>query len=178
MSQRFGPTFQQGYVVRDLEASLRHWTQVLGVGPFFLVPMPLQFTWLDVRRQRVQNTDIIAQTAIAYSGDMQIELILPGTAPSTYHEFLAAGREGAHHLGFAAREYDVQLKNALASGLEPLLQGELPGFRFAYFDTDPRYTSALVELIEVSPQAQAMFDVMKVGSVGWDGRDPIRQFTP
>ena len=32
MSQRFGPVRQVGYVVRDIEAAMRHWV-ALGVGP-------------------------------------------------------------------------------------------------------------------------------------------------
>ncbi len=35
MSRRFGEIRQNGYVVRDIEAAMSHWTTVLGVGPFF-----------------------------------------------------------------------------------------------------------------------------------------------
>jgi hypothetical protein len=37
MSRILGEIRQNGYVVRDLGAALRHWTTVLGVGPFFCV---------------------------------------------------------------------------------------------------------------------------------------------
>ena len=37
MSRSFGPIRQNGYVVRDIEAALKHWTTVLGIGPFFYV---------------------------------------------------------------------------------------------------------------------------------------------
>jgi hypothetical protein len=37
MSRIFGPIRQNGYVVRDIEAALKHWTTVLGIGPFFYV---------------------------------------------------------------------------------------------------------------------------------------------
>ena len=37
MSRIFGSLRQNGYVVRDIEAALKHWTTVLGVGPFFYV---------------------------------------------------------------------------------------------------------------------------------------------
>ena len=42
MSRIFGEVRKNGYVVRDIEAALRHWTERLGVGPFFYferVPM-------------------------------------------------------------------------------------------------------------------------------------------
>jgi hypothetical protein len=35
MSRIFGKVCQNGYVVRDIEAAMAHWTQVLGVGPFY-----------------------------------------------------------------------------------------------------------------------------------------------
>ncbi|MCH8188689.1 MAG: VOC family protein [Proteobacteria bacterium] len=35
MSRHFGNVAQNGYVVRDIEAAMRHWSAVLGVGPWF-----------------------------------------------------------------------------------------------------------------------------------------------
>ncbi len=37
MSRIFGAITQNGYVVRDIEAAMRHWIDVLGVGPWFYV---------------------------------------------------------------------------------------------------------------------------------------------
>ena len=37
MSRIFGPVRQNGYVVRDIEAALEHWTTVLGIGPFYYI---------------------------------------------------------------------------------------------------------------------------------------------
>ena len=37
MSRFFGKVCQNGYVVRDIEAALKHWTEVLGVGPFYYI---------------------------------------------------------------------------------------------------------------------------------------------
>ena len=35
MSRLFGPLRQMGFVVRDIEAAMRHWVEVCGVGPWF-----------------------------------------------------------------------------------------------------------------------------------------------
>ena len=32
-----GPATQLGFVVRDLDAAVRHWTEVLGIGPFLFL---------------------------------------------------------------------------------------------------------------------------------------------
>jgi hypothetical protein len=37
MSRLFGGVIQNGYVVRDIEAAMRHWIDVLGVGPWFYI---------------------------------------------------------------------------------------------------------------------------------------------
>ena len=36
MSRLFGPLRQMGYVVPDVEAAMRHWVTVCGVGPWFI----------------------------------------------------------------------------------------------------------------------------------------------
>jgi hypothetical protein len=35
MSRLFGPLRQMGYVVTDVEAAMKHWVEVCGVGPWF-----------------------------------------------------------------------------------------------------------------------------------------------
>ncbi len=37
MSRIFGSIRQNGYVVSDIEAAMRHWTEVMGIGPWFYV---------------------------------------------------------------------------------------------------------------------------------------------
>ncbi len=37
MSRIFGGIRQNGYVVRDIRAAMKHWTDKLAVGPFFFV---------------------------------------------------------------------------------------------------------------------------------------------
>ena len=47
MSRVFGPIRQIAFVVRDLDASLRYWTETLGVGPFFALRnvSPVQYQY-------------------------------------------------------------------------------------------------------------------------------------
>jgi hypothetical protein len=41
MSRFFGELRQNGYVVRDIQSAMKHWTEVLGVGPFYYVDRAL-----------------------------------------------------------------------------------------------------------------------------------------
>jgi catechol 2,3-dioxygenase-like lactoylglutathione lyase family enzyme len=175
MSRAFGPIFQVAYVVEDVEAHIDHWTRVMGVGPFFRFPLPLPFAWLEVRGERVPvDAPIYESVAIAYSGETMIELIQPGPAPSTYREFLDAGRKGVHHLGTFTDDYDNQMAAARAAGIGVALEGALPLSRFAYLDTDILFPGTMVEIIEPRPSMIELFDGIRAACRDWDGRERIR----
>ncbi len=89
MSRLFGPLRQMEFVVRDIGEAMRHWVEVCGVGPWYVAEkLPLDGFWYKERQY-----DIHLTVALAYSGDVQLELIQQrDRTPSMYQEFLAAGR--------------------------------------------------------------------------------------
>lgn len=176
MSRLFGPTFQIAYVVPDLDPFLDHMTKVLGVGPFYLFPTPLEFAWMKRYDQPSEATDILTHAAISFSGETMIEVIVPGPDPSPYRDFLDAGRSGLHHLGTYATDYDAQMAAARATGIRVAIEGELPFSRFAYLETDALYPGTMVEIIDAYQPMRKMFDSIRDASRGWDGRDPVRRF--
>ena len=73
MSRLFGPLRQMGYVVPDVEAAMRHWVEVCGVGPWFYRRAPAA-----ERRSAMAASAMTTSTCRSHwrnSGDMQIELI-------------------------------------------------------------------------------------------------------
>ena len=70
MSRIFGAIRQNGYVVRDIEAAMSHWVEVLQIGPWFYVEHA------PIRNFRYRGTPSDADVAIALanSGPLQIEL--------------------------------------------------------------------------------------------------------
>jgi hypothetical protein len=176
MSKAFGPIFQVAYVVEDIEAHIDHWTKTMGVGPFFRFPVPLGFEWLEIRGERVPlDADVYAGVAIAFSGDMMIELIQPGSQPSVYREFLESGRRGVHHVGTLTDAYDAQIAAARKAGITIALEGALPLSRFAYLDTDALFPGTMVEVIEPQPLMLELFDSIKAAARDWDGKERVRQ---
>jgi len=92
----YGEIFQLAYVVGDLNAALRHWTQVIGAGPFFLRPGIVLAGW----KYKAKVVDINIDVAMGYWGDTQVELIHQNCqTPSVYLEWQAQRREGIHHFG-------------------------------------------------------------------------------
>lgn len=175
MSRLFGPIFQMAYVVPELDPFLDHLTRVVGIGPFFLFPVPLAFEWMTRHDQPTDATDILTHAAIAYSGETMIEVIVPARDPSPYAEFLAAGRSGLHHVGTWATDYDAQMAAARAAGIRVAIEGQLPFSRFAYLETDALWPGTMVEIIEPQQGMLDLFATIKAASRGWDGSDPLRR---
>ena len=115
MSRIYGEVRQLGYVVRDIDKAMRHWVEVLGIGPWFYVER-LPVTNF---RYRGEPSDVHASIAIANSGRPQIELIQQrNDAPSMYRDFIRAGHEGLQHVSTWPRpeEYQAVLAAAARAG--------------------------------------------------------------
>jgi hypothetical protein len=172
MSRIFGQPTQNGYVVRDITAAMRHWTEVLGVGPFFYferVPM-------ENFRYRGVPSPIEVSIALANSGSLQIELIQQrNDAPSMYRDFLAADREGLQHIAYWTETFDAELERILRLGFEIGQSGTVggPNGRFAYFLTET-HPGTVVELSEMSGPKGRLFQRIREAAKTWDGTDPIR----
>src|SRR6478609_1008537 len=95
MSRIYGEVRQLGYVVADIEAAMRHWVDVLGVGPWFYVERLPVTNFLYRGRPYAPRVSI----AISNSGSAQIELIQQRCdTPTMYRDFLASGPEGLQHV--------------------------------------------------------------------------------
>lgn len=174
MSRFFGAVAQAGYLVPDIEAAMRYWSETLGVGPFFYndrVP-------IKNYRYRGQSYEPHNSVALANSGELQIELIQTrNDVPSMYRDFVQAGHgAGLHHIAYWTENYDADLARLEAQGFKPVMQGEVgERGRFVYFDTE-YHPGAVIELSEVVGPKGTMFRMIREASEGWDGSDPVRPF--
>jgi glyoxalase/bleomycin resistance protein/dioxygenase superfamily protein len=172
MRRILGPVMQNAFVVPDLERAIEHWTQVMGVGPFFLFEH-IVFSEYVFRGRPVKPMDLTI--AIAYWQDLQIELVRQlDDSPSIYTEFEAAHDSGLHHMGVMSLALDADLAELARRGVRPVQQGSLPGMRFAYIATD-HHPGGMIELIEATRGARALFERMRDAARSWDGRDPVRR---
>jgi len=173
MSRRFGPVRQSGYVVRDIEAALAHWTEVLGVGPFFY----FERVPIEDFRYRGESSPLEVSIALANSGDLQIELIEQrNDAPSMYRDFLAAGHEGLQHVAFWPDDLDLALKEADAAGFTVGQSGAIgERGRFVYLESPVEgHPGSVVELSEVTGPKGRFFAHIAAVAKEWDGSEPIR----
>lgn len=176
MSELFGPIGQLGIVVRDLDAALRYWTERMRIGPFFVFNQidVLEFNYLGEPIDKSVPFD--TRVALANSGPLQIELIHQRSPVRTsYSDFLDAGYEGLHHVGYFSEDYDELLRRSLDTGLVVEQNGVLfsPEGKFAYFATSG-HPGTMQELIAVHDGNRELFEMIAASAVNWDGKDPIR----
>jgi hypothetical protein len=172
VSRIFGPIDQVCWLVPDLDAAMLHFSESLGIGPWFASP-PLKPTDFNFEGER---SPIEMSLALTYSGRLQIELVQQhNDAPSMYKESIDAGQYGQHHVGFFRRRYDEELEKARAAGYEVGQNGSLGGsLRFAYLRTAAT-PGTTAELIELTDPVEAAFVSIHGATHDWDGSDPIRR---
>lgn len=173
MSCIFGSIRQNGYVVHDIQAAMRHWVEVMGIGPWFYVERA------PIRNFRYHGeaSDIDLSIALANSGPLQLELIQQrNDAPSMYRDFLADGREGLQHIAYWTDDFAAVKARALDAGFTVGHEGENGDYGpFVYFDS-AGHAGTVIELSDVGGAKKRLFAHIAEASEGWDGSDPIRDF--
>lgn len=170
--QPYGSLAQIAYVVQDAAAAMTAYVERMKVGPWFVAGpfTPVKAVY--------RGTPIAPRLtlALAYSGTTMIELIEQhDDGPSVFAEVAKARGYGFHHFGIATQDFDADVAAYQAKGYAVAFSDEAPmGMRVAYMDTSSELPG-MVELIEGNAAFEAFFTPIYRASVGWDGRDPIRQ---
>lgn len=175
MSRIFGEVRQLGYVVEDIHAALDHWTQILGVGPFYL------FSDMEIQNFTYNGESYPMRLfgAVAFSGPLQIELIQQrNDSPSMFREFLDGNEGGGlHHLGFWCNDADALCTKACGMGYTVGQSGEVvKGERFYYLRTE-LHPGTVVEISEAGELKRQFFSFLRDEAARWDGSDPIRHLS-
>ncbi|WP_405181816.1 VOC family protein [Nocardia sp. NBC_01377] len=171
----FGTIRQIGYVVRDIEASMRGFVDS-GIGPWFYLKglQSGSFTY------RGEPSGMVMDVAVANSGDIQIELISPvNDEPSMDKDFLDADHEGMQHFACWNENYQDLYDRALAAGFTVGQKGEIGGATggFAYLETE-HHPGTVVEISDFGGTKKFVFDFIELAAANWDGTNPIQVIDP
>jgi catechol 2,3-dioxygenase-like lactoylglutathione lyase family enzyme len=170
-----GPATQLGFVVRDLDAAVRHWTEVLGIGPFLFLdkgtgrPPAASF-------YRGEEVRIEMRLAFGYIGDVQVELIQQvNDAPSPYRDFLASGREGLQHLGYWVEDHAESCRRVEAAGYRPELVIPMAGQdRPIVYYAAPDMVGTMIELTPF--RWRRAREAVAARLKAWTGGDPLIRY--
>ncbi len=172
MSQPPGAIMTIAYLVDDLDAALKYWTEDIHAGPFFVAE---RFN-IENGLYRGQPNNPNITVALGYSGGLLIALLqTKDEGPSIYQELRARRGSGFHHWAIMREDYDEALAEYAAKGYAPIFTGGASvGGRFAYLDTAEKM-DGILELIEAAPAAIELFLRLEAAAKDWDGTDPIRK---
>lgn len=166
-----GQIMQLAFVPADFDAALAHWTKVMGVGPFFLI----ENIHLEGMKYRGAPTAAAFDLALAYWGDMQIELIRPrDDHPSIYRGAYGSTGSGLHHVCILVDDLAAARAVCEAEGAEVVIEGRFGTSEVIYVDpgTGP---GTLVEILQQAKDGPDLFAIIKAASIGWDGSEPLRK---
>lgn len=170
-----GDSMQLSYVVSDLEASLRFWTEAAGTGPFVVIDNAADDRTVVYRGRRAK---VNMSLAFSYVGNLQIELIsATSSEPTPWTDFLASGREGLHHLGFWPQDYGRSCTELTRMGfaMECWIETDTGSISSNYFRAPPHF-GAMVELAPNTPARKRYFAGIKALANRWDGDRPVRRY--
>ena len=149
----FGEIRQIAYLTDDIEAAMKGWIEKSAVGPF------IWYKDLTLAMQyKGELSNVEMQVAIAYQGDMQIELIQQtNQAASPYRAFFEQGRMGLHHIAFVTEDMDQALAQVEAQGFDVIARIDEAIGRYAYYQ-DPNLPEIFYELLAIDEGIKSFWD--------------------
>ncbi len=166
---KIGPVMQMAFVPSDFDAAIRYWTEVMGVGPFFLI----ENIALEEMRYLGEPSACVFTLALAYWGDMQVELIRQeNDAPSIYRDV----KGGAlHHTCILTDDMASARAITASIGARILTEAKVGDDGAVIYVDTGNGPGSIVEILQPASGSQALFDMIKAASVGWDGSEPVRR---
>jgi Glyoxalase/Bleomycin resistance protein/Dioxygenase superfamily len=166
---------QACWVVPDIDAAMKNWTETMGIGPFYI----FRNLRIDTVRHRGKETSVEMSIAMAQAGGIQIELAQQHSVlPYAYTEMFSGAESGLHHIAVYVADYAAAMQHFADRGFAPSVEGLFGDMHFAYVDTR-RTLGCMVEVIEHNALQDAIFTRVANGADGWDGvTDPVRPGMP
>lgn len=166
-----GTLVQIAYLPEDFDAALKYWTEVVGVGPFFL----MENIQLGECKYRGQPTDAMFSIAIGYWGDIQIELVRPeNDAPSIYNGEYAV-KDRMHHVCVFIDDIAAARAACAEIGAEILVEGKVGEEGAVIYVDAGGGPGHVIELLQPAPGSDGLFGMMRDAARGWDGSEPLRK---
>lgn len=137
----YNQVVQIGLIVKDVARSAREYADVFGI------PLPEIVSIADDAfadtNYHGQPSSARAKGAFFNLGPVEIELIEPVGAPSTWEDFLRTRGEGLHHIAFKTDNIADASRFLASRGMETIQQGGWNGGQYAYVDASAQLGTIL-----------------------------------
>ncbi|MCW1382733.1 VOC family protein [Novosphingobium sp. KCTC 2891] len=165
-----GPIGQLAYLPQDFDAAVKYWTETMQVGPFYL----MENVALGEAKYKGVPTDAVFSIAIAYWGDVQIELIRPeNRAPSIYTGEYAV-TDQLHHICIFVDSIEEARAACAEASATILVEGKVGADGEVIYVDPGAGPGGVVELLQNMTGADAIFQMIKDAGKDWDGSEPLR----
>ncbi|MBN2155105.1 MAG: VOC family protein [Candidatus Lokiarchaeota archaeon] len=135
---------QIGIVVPDMEKTIKFFEEVMGLGPFNVLPREAETCELHGKQTSFQ-----LKTGFAFLSGIQLELIQVINGKSAHSEFLEKNPNGGiHHIAIYVEDLESEVQKYSIAGVELIARGEYMRTKWAYLDST-KQSGLLLELIEL-----------------------------
>lgn len=168
------PVRQIAYFVTDVRAAAIAHAATFGSGPYFVADH------IPLKRCLHRGVPAPLDHSSAYGqwNDVMIEFVQQNNAgPSAFRDIFAEGCEGFHQVALIVEDLDAAQAACEQAGFPIALEAEMnDGFRFLMMDAVARY-GHMIELYGGVPVLIDFYALVKRASIGFDGRDVIRDIS-
>lgn len=168
---QLGPVGQLAYLPTDFDAAVRYWTETMGVGPFYL----MENVALGECKYKGVPTGAGFSIAIAYWGEVQIELIRAENAEPSIYTGEYAVTDRLHHICIFVDSIAEARAACAEAGAEILVEGTVGADGEVIYVDPGQGPGHVIELLQNMTGADAIFQMIKDASLDWDGSEPLRK---
>lgn len=146
----FNKTMQIGIVVPDVEAAVRSYEDIYGIGGWQVMEVGSENT--ENVRLHGQPLEWKSKIAVTMVGSLMWELIQPVRDDDLFGQFLAhrGGVGGVHHIAVATPDYHKVVDDQLKRGRTAILSGTFSEVEVQYLDTE-RELGVILEVFSGLP---------------------------
>ncbi len=143
-----------GIVVRDLDATMRRYKEIMGITSFFSFDSSMPRALVHG-----EPTPFDLRLAYAWLGNTMLELLQPLDRVSPHFHFLEERGEGMHHLGFFVHNVDDYLAKMQGQELRLLLESTEPAVdaKTVYLEAND-ISGVVLELLQGGPAVHAFYN--------------------
>lgn len=162
-----------GYAVADIGDAVRHWSDLLGAGPFFLVE-DMAFDHISYRGA---DCTFVHSAAFGQWGSVAIELMqISQCSPRSFAESMIPGPMPIlNHIAYLSPDLDRDSASLESLGAPAFLHARFGEVEVRVHDAVDK-VGCNIEIHRKSDFIESFFAHVKNASIGWDGTTPLRGF--